>query len=45
VLADGVHEAGHYTIALPSGELHAGMYFVRMQAPGNVLTRRVAIVK
>jgi len=45
VLADGVHEAGRYAAALQSGDLTAGIYFVRMQAPGVQLARRVAIVK
>lgn len=45
VLADGVREAGRYTEALQAGALHAGMYFVRMQAPGVQLTRRVAVVR
>jgi len=40
-----VHEAGRYTAALPSAGLRAGIYFVRMQAPGGQIAHRVAIVK
>jgi hypothetical protein len=45
VLADEVREAGRYTAALPSGDLRAGIYFVRMHAPGVQVAHRVAIVK
>ena len=45
VLADGVREPGRYRAALPSGVQHAGVYFVRLQAPGVQLARRVAIVR
>jgi hypothetical protein len=45
VLADGVRQAGRYTAALDASDLRAGMYFVRMQAQGVDLTRRLAVVK
>lgn len=45
VLADGDREAGRHTAALDAGGLRAGMYFVRMQANGVNLTRRLAVVK
>ena len=44
-LADGLREAGHFTAALDASDLHAGMYFVRMQAKGMNLTRRLVVVK
>ena len=44
-LADGVREAGRYTAALSVGDLHAGVYFVRLQSPGGLLARRVALGK
>ena len=45
VLADGMREAGRYTAALDASDLRAGMYFVRMQAQGVNLTRRLVVVK
>jgi hypothetical protein len=44
-LADGIREAGHWTAALDATDLHPGLYFVRMQAPGVSLTRRLVVVK
>jgi hypothetical protein len=45
VLADGIRQAGRYTAALDASDLHAGMYFVRMQAQDVNLTRRLVVVK
>ena len=45
VLADGVREPGRYTAALEASDLRAGMYFVRMQAKGVNLTRRLVVIK
>ncbi len=45
VLADGMRAAGRYTAALEAGDLHPGMYFVRLQAQGVDLTRRLAVVR
>ena len=45
VLADGVREPGRHTAALEAGALRAGIYFLRMQAGGANLTRRLAVVK
>jgi len=45
VLADGLREPGRYTSALEASDLHAGMYFVRMQAKGVNFTRRLAVLK
>lgn len=45
VLADGICEAGRYMAALPAADLRAGIYFVRMQAPGTDVARRVAVVR
>ncbi len=44
-LADGVREPGRYTTLLDAGDLRAGLYFVRMQAPGTDLRRRIAIIR
>jgi hypothetical protein len=44
-LADGIREAGRYTTALSASDLRAGMYFVRLQAKGVNLTRRLLVVK
>ena len=45
LLSDGMREAGRYTAALEATDLQAGVYFVRMQAGGVHLTRRLAVVK
>ena len=45
VLADGVREAGRYAAALEANDLRSGMYFVRMQAKGVNLTRRLVVLK
>jgi hypothetical protein len=45
VLADDVREAGRHTAVVPARDLPAGMYFVRMQAAGVNLTRRLVVVK
>jgi hypothetical protein len=45
VLADGMREPGRYTAALDASDLRAGMYFLRMQAKGVNLTRRVTVIK
>ena len=45
VLSDGVREAGQYTAALEASDLRAGMYFVRLQANGVNLSRRLVVVK
>jgi hypothetical protein len=45
VLADGLRGPGRYTAALEASDLSAGMYFVRMQADGVNLTRRLAVVR
>jgi hypothetical protein len=45
VLADGIREVGRYTAALDARALGAGIYFVRLQAPGVSLTRRLALVR
>jgi hypothetical protein len=45
VLADGLREPGRYAAAFDAGGLHPGIYFVRLQGPGVVLTRRLAVVR
>lgn len=45
VLADGVREPGRWAAALDVADLPAGIYFLRMQSRGVVLTRRIAIVR
>jgi hypothetical protein len=45
LLSDGVRQAGRYSAALDANDLRAGLYFVRMQAQGVNLTRRLAVVK
>jgi VCBS repeat protein/type IX secretion system substrate protein/FG-GAP repeat protein len=45
VLVDDIREAGRFTATLDASDLRAGMYFVRMQATGVNLTRRLALVK
>jgi hypothetical protein len=44
-LAEGPREAGRYTVPLDATSLRAGLYFVRLQAPGVSLTRRLVVVK
>ncbi|WP_420455103.1 T9SS type A sorting domain-containing protein [Rubrivirga sp.] len=45
VLADGEHAAGHHQAALASRSLAAGVYVVRLEAHGQVLTRRAVVVR
>jgi len=45
VLADGIRQAGRYAAVLDARDLPPGTYFVRMQAKGVNLTRRLAVVK
>jgi glucose/arabinose dehydrogenase len=45
VLSDQLREAGVYTAALQTGDLNAGVYFVRLQARGVALTRRLAVIR
>ena len=45
VLADGMREPGRYTAALDASDLRTGMYFLRMQARGVNLTRRVTVIR
>lgn len=44
-LADGERIAGLHTAALDARDLRPGLYFVRLQAPGVDLRRRLAIVR
>jgi DNA-binding beta-propeller fold protein YncE len=45
-LADGVLGPGRHRVTLAShdGDLSPGVYFVRLQTPGRILVRRVALV-
>ena len=45
VLSDGMRSAGRHTAALEAGDLRAGMYFVRLQAKGVQLVRRLALTR
>jgi len=45
VLLDSVREGGCHAASLDLSHLQAGMYFVRMQASGVNLSRRVAVVR
>ncbi len=45
VLSDGTREAGRYTEAIDASDVSAGLYFVRMQAPGVDLKQRITIMK
>lgn len=45
LLAEGMREAGRYNAALDARDLSAGLYFVRMQAGGITLTRRLILVR
>ncbi len=45
VLSDGVREPGQYAASLEAADLPEGMYFVRMQAKGVNLVRRLAVVR
>ncbi|MCC6651348.1 MAG: T9SS type A sorting domain-containing protein, partial [Candidatus Eisenbacteria bacterium] len=44
-LADGAFEPGRHAVTLDSARLSPGLFFVRVQAGGASLTRRVAIVR
>lgn len=44
-LADRTFEAGRHTLALDTGGLHAGVYFVRMRAGAFSAARRVLVLK
>jgi type IX secretion system substrate protein len=45
VLTDGEVDAGPHRASVDAAMLHAGLYFVRLQAEGTELTRRLAIVR
>jgi hypothetical protein len=45
VLADGVREAGRFTAALDASDLSVGIYFLRLEAKGVTLSRRLVVVK
>ncbi len=43
VLADGLHEAGHFSATLDARVFPAGVYLVRLSAPGVVQTQRITV--
>lgn len=45
VLADEFREAGSFTTAVESGGMRPGIYFLRLQADGRCVTRRVIIAR
>jgi hypothetical protein len=45
VLASGTRESGRYTATLDASDLKPGIYFVRLQAPGTNLTRRLVVAE
>ena len=44
VLADGAREAGHQVAALNASQFAAGLYFIRLQAPGADLRQKFLIL-
>jgi hypothetical protein len=44
VLANGAHEPGVFTAALDSRSLQPGLYFIRLQARGVEIRRRVVVI-
>jgi len=44
-LADGMRAPGRYTAVLDAGRLAPGLYFVRLQAAGAELSRRVVVIR
>ena len=44
VLVDGVRGAGRHTVAIPSADLPAGIYFLRLRAAGTLLVRGLVVV-
>jgi trimeric autotransporter adhesin len=45
VLADGERAAGRYTVEFDGTRLGAGMYFVRLRAPGAERTRKLVVLR
>ncbi len=45
LLADGVREPGEYVASLEATDVPGGVYFVRLQAKGVSLVRRLAVVR
>jgi hypothetical protein len=45
LLSEGLREPGRYTAAVDASGLRAGIYFVRLQARGVNLSRRLVVVK
>ena len=45
VLVDGEHPAGEYHAVFDAHGLASGLYLVRLQTPGHVLTRQIILLK
>ena len=45
VLADGVYSAGEHSVRFDATSLPSGMYLIRLQSQGTVLTRKMTLVK
>lgn len=44
-LVDGTVSAGHHEVTFDASGLSSGMYIYRLQTPGNVLTRKLTVIK
>jgi len=45
MLFDGFRQVGFYDVSLNAGNLQSGLYFVRLEATGEVLSRKVMLIK
>jgi len=44
-LASGTQEAGRHTVQIDTDQLSSGVYFGRLQADGQTLTRKITVVR
>ena len=45
VLTEGYKQAGFYSVNLNGGSLSTGLYFIRLDASGEITTQRIMLIK
>lgn len=45
IIADGFYPAGSHTVRFDASGLSSGIYLVRFEAPGNIQTKRITLLK
>ena len=45
VLADERQEAGEYSVSWNASELSSGLYFARLETQGNIMTRKLVLLR